>query len=333
MSENPTTAKLSYLDGQQQVTAEGPAADVLETGLKKTLDTVVDNWDSIAPYVNTEGINLDRMADFMEGQGLRHCPMVFLDDAGYNALVDQVPKSERAIIPDRQFGKRGQYLSIFDLAVVYRSGDIEGEHGPETSEAAGIHEAAHGSGLNVTELELKDGAIITKHLRTGFATSELQPDGSFVNRGAFLDEAFADLVRGTYVHKALNRPHGFAPDLESVQALAGSEAWPTKYATSVDGEVRLIGTVPSIAAYGLELLLAHTPALAETLLQARRSVAALEEMYRVIDQISPGLVEHLENLTYTIEDFVKGANRIQAAVGDDIVKGYDQDYTAQLFGL
>lgn len=287
---------------------------------REVMDKMPDAWAELRAKIletipnRTEGLDTERVNSFMSSLGL--------SANEYRVLYDEdIPRLRELLQPSGMDGlasftglKSGVFLQHINLAFIKRQSEVEQVNGLVYTEGMIIHELAHQSGYMPLHVKTERGFNTP---RVGFGT---------LRTGAFLEEGFADLLRGKYLTQAT------MPDNVKQQILA---KFRLAEDTPLDKEVRLTKeikgeyfrffyrvpirhlflsssgetqTVASgIAAGGLELLCQKDPGLFDALLAARGGdIERLREIPKRINAISPGLYPVLQNLQYSEDDFIRG---------------------------
>jgi len=248
---------------------------------------------------NTEGLDLDRVAAFTGRLGLRETLTVHLEKA-LKGTVAQLLNG-----PDAPYSENlaGAYVSKIDTCIVYRNQTYEALNGPEYIDCLTVHEKAHGS--------LKS------------------------SMGGFLEEGFADHIRGRYVVEELGLPQGLADmptDMTDYSTNAFGKASPKLLIPScyfvrtldhLDHKDSAAASsfpsiaVTSIAGAAIDSLVEKDPALGAALIEARRSEEGLQEVIDRINAIHPGLYVALRYDYNNYADYPYGLQLVRAAVGKD----------------
>lgn len=281
-------------------------------------------------YTQPPDIITDRIGSFCKRMGLSEHDVYYLYPENRRAFEEAVS----SIAPPEDTPEwQGEYNGVTDTARVHRDKQLESENGVQLTESFGVHEVAHASGgsnlrVNFRESDVRSD-ISNLVLRSGFSISRAGMEG-LEKRNIFLEEGFAELMRGLYVHKFLNRPNGFGAETASRNE-AFSEL-PRKYDITNKGEVSPFGA-SSLAAYAVELLIMADPSIASSIVAARYSGAALRDLYQKINAIDKHLVGNLRKLSYSSQDFGKGLGCVAMACGPGVRNEYSQDKIAATFGF
>ena len=228
---------------------------------------------------NTEGLSLDRVAAFTGRLGLQETMTVHLERE-LDHTVDQLLCGTRAPI---SANVGGIYARRIDTAIVYRNPELEELNGPEYIDSLTVHEKAHGSSKQRT--------------------------------GGFLEEGFADHIRGRYIVEELGLPQGLADmpaDMTDFSTNAFGKASPKLpipshyFVRTFDHKNSAAASsfpgiaVSSFAGAAIDALVEKDPALGAALIEARRSEESLQEVIDRINAIRSGLYVALRD-NYNIE--------------------------------
>jgi hypothetical protein len=241
-----------------------------------------------------EGINTERVDQFLHDQGLQTKPSLLLNPEDVPGLHDAMVDVGfdhphiRCLRGTKTAGEvtlEGVYLELLGTVLMVRSPEMEAVYGSNFSEQLLAHEKAHSSEDDgpVVYRKTQEGRIIFAAVRGGqFVPKRSEPDvDSF--RGTFLEEAFAERVAARYTAEELSLP-------ASTHTLA------------------------SVAAHGIDLIARVEPAIDDALIQARTSIEGKREVAQIINSVRPGLYMELCKLQYNDTDFSFGLQSIQAAL-------------------
>lgn len=255
---------------------------------------------------NEKGIDMQRVKSFIEKLGLRVSTCIAIDADDVASLELLAREHNMPVQKDDE----GAYIEGADLAFVVRKPILEELNGVGYTEATAVHELSHAAGRpmisqngdkNSQQKLARVGSVLLNH-----------------NEGNFYEEAFAQLNAQGYISDVLGLENGFANEHDSVTVgfADGTELeMPGKYLIS-DGENRCRISAPSLAAYGIELLVQKDPQIRNALLESRKSVEGLRELARRIDALQPGLYVRLRKLPYSRQDFVNGVRYITEALSN-----------------
>jgi hypothetical protein len=177
------------------------------------------------------------------------------------------------------------------------------------------HEFAHGSSA-YSNCVIADSRVLMPRVGLSVGTHFSK------NKGTFLEEAFADMVRGEYAKNFMPNPsrdslikQSRRPELGLDSEIKISTGYadifiPSKYLFSSEENEKISYIYSSFAAYGLELLCKENPFLFSAIVKSRSDIESLRSVPKIIDNAYPGLYSELNKLRYEEEDFVKGLGLI-----------------------
>lgn len=251
---------------------------------------------------NLTGLDIQKTNDFLESYGIPSSDIYVFDRnqiKHFASIVGLGGSDSTWGINDRRLG----------VTAIFRDPVLEANNGPGFTEGIIIHESTHNTGeTGQTILVEEDGSRILLPLRLGQSF-----DNEFGIHGNFYEEALAEFMSYLYTRDALGLPEGFG--FSGVYNHTGGIALPGKY-THIDmGGNNATDSVydlmaPSMAAYGLELLLMKSPELFPLLLNSRDSIDDRKKFISQLNQLSPGLYRELRSLPYTEEGFGEGIKLI-----------------------
>lgn len=245
------------------------------------------------------GIDTARATAFIQSLGLRVVPTIYIPEARVEEFADALQETiggAEKIRPQ----EGGKYEPTIDRSFIFRNRANEEANGPEATEAAGVHENAHGSSgydtLSVRVTEDDGDVLLVPHTpRIGFAAN-LDKGTYGIVRGTFLEEGWADHIRGRYIAEVLGKPNGLAdyPSEEYISVYNdGSRVpLPSRYLERAQGDAGGSELYIRDAAWGaaaIDLLVQRDPALEQALIEARTSVAGLREVVGRMNTIHPRL--------------------------------------------
>lgn len=281
-------------------------------------------------YTQPPDIITDRIGAFCKRMGLPEHDVYYLYPEERQAFEEAVSSLTP---PEASPEWQGEYSGVTDTAKVHRDKKLESENGVQLTESFGVHEVAHASGGSNLRVNFRESGVRSDIsnlvLKSGFSISRAGIEG-IEKRNIFLEEGFAELMRGLYVHKFLNRPNGFGSEI-AIRNEAFSEL-PRKYDITNQGEASPMGA-SSLAAYAVELLIMTNPSIASSIIEARNSPSALRALYQKINSIDKNLVGNLRKLSYNSQDFGKGLGSVAEACGPGVRNEYSQDKIAATFGF
>ena len=277
-----------------------------------------------------EGLDLERVKNFLKDWGLEMKDVLVFDPKDFPKILEVLKNSgfDSALKRDWNENFLGTFIPEFDLAFLERSEELEKASGITHTESVLVHELAHASSMFgglIIEHGGETGEISIGTPRVGFGLRSPEKE-----QGYFLEEGFAEMVRGNYIEK-------FAMEEEREKlrkALSGNsdtgifnknkvkvtnkktgEAFnlPLKYFfLCPDGEVKM--GLSSLAGFGLEVLCEQKPLLKKQLAAGRKNINELREIPKLINNIKRGLYVRLRPLQYTADDFFSGLSYIKEAV-------------------
>ncbi len=256
-----------------------------------------------------EGVDHKRVMDYIENLGLRAVDLIVVDQSGEERIQQILGNyPETKVGSCREFS--GIYIGPADIVVVNRSRAMEEDGEFSFTEGLAVHELAHASGGFKNK-------VLTGQVRYGFKRNSEGAD----LRGGFLEEAFADLIRGKYMsefqkewigRKALSmRRDNLEPD--SVIKVGNEIEIPVKYGNfSEERGVKTINFLSSsLAGYCLELLCNKNPNLFSALLKARNDFNHLYRVKEILDYLSENLFDELDKLGSGVGDIIKAYKLIK----------------------
>jgi len=283
-------------------------------------EKILENFES-----KTDGLDIGRVKDFMKEQNLPIKDFIFLDNENKKEvsdfLIKTIPKfGEKLADFLRKEDTGAFYVPCLDIIFAKRNSVLEEINGTETTEGELIHELGH-AGNDYDIFNQKNSGI--SRGRTGFLVRNCS-DQKY--RGKFLEEGFADLLRGKYMEQNLALPvkekieervRTFLDKAKKTIRVPSSHTEHfdvgIKYATlSENGSIYLSSS--AIAATALEMLIAHRPQLEEILCRARNDLDYLREIPKILNEIKPGLYEEIQKCDYSDEEIARVQNIIKEAI-------------------
>jgi hypothetical protein len=282
-------------------------------------EKILENFES-----KTDGLDIERVKDFMKERGLPITDFVIFDDEDLSDLQDLFGDKK---IPFEWISKYDAlYLPGYNLVFVHRRRELEKINGTVYTEGQFVHEEGHAAG-NPEYFKIKNRFA---RPRSGFG---LNRDGENY-WGQFLEEGFADMLRGEYMKKNLPSEHKekILKELENkkipvhsgaihndVSGVENKTSSKFTYDVSIkylhiNEKTNLDYRTPSVAATGLEMLCEKQPKLKEVLFEARTDIEKLREIPRLINEIKPGLYLEIQKCLRTYEDFSRVQNIIKEAI-------------------
>jgi hypothetical protein len=257
------------------------------------------------------GLDLASVDTFIVGLGLRTVGRIVVGETDEKKSRQRL--REMGVIGQEEGNFAGFYHSVAELAIVFRHKKHERKNGPGFTESLVVHEQAHGSSTfnsHSMQVQVDERSINYAQFRMG------QVVISGGQRNIFLEEAFADAVRGKYVREVLDKPGGFAgveSELDTYKAEAGDELPILPEFSMRDKRGRKVYIMNALAGSALEFMAQNDPGLWPALLEARSSVEGLREVARRIETIEPGLYTKLSRLTLSRADFEEGLRLVADA--------------------
>ncbi len=267
---------------------------------KEARENILKNFES-----KTDGLDIERVSEFLWSLDLPVSEFVFFNDEDLPEL-DNLCKDLFDLKNSFANGVQGSYLSELDIIFV-RKGAVEEKNIDSVSlEGVLVHEQAHASNTYEDYSEIENAVW---RPRCGFVL----PCTKFP-WGSFLEEGFADLLRGEYSSQNIsdrekeknilkekeieNSPH--IPYRISRKYFYNDEE--SRSAGNPDG---IVWSGSSIAATGLEMLCEKEPKLRQTLIESRSDIEKLREIPRLINAIKPGLYLEIQKCAYSEDEFAR----------------------------
>ncbi|MGV9002132.1 MAG: hypothetical protein ACOH18_04245 [Candidatus Saccharimonadaceae bacterium] len=261
-----------------------------------------------------EGINLERVDIFRRSMGIAKKPILILssEDFKHASELGAGSSSETTV--------SGEYLPVPDVIIMKDDPEQQALNGPELLESLIVHEIAHshqsfhemqatiGRRKRLFRRDFMDVAVQTA--RFGFVVN----DSHEATHGDFLEEAYAEYVRGQYVVNILGRDNGFVePTGEVFDPL-------NKYRLKVakpDGSIGVAMPLGALPALLLETLFKRTPELIDKFEQARHSAEGLKNLIKSLDGIDPGLYKRLRDIDIHSEAFTRQTINVISSLADN----------------
>ncbi len=269
-------------------------------------EKILENFES-----KTDGLDIERASEFMWSQNLPVSEFVFFDEEDALKLQELFGNTYTvAHVPG------GTYLMELDLILIRRERDLEKFNDSTFEEGKLIHEMVHaGNSYD----EYVEGEKYPLRPRSGFVLVETRKETPW---GWFLEEGFADMMRGEYVGK--NRKVQIPEkELEEKEKKSLYEGVSSKYvfmlpekenALIKDGSVHIGFIQSSIAAVGLEMLCEKEPKLRQVLIESRSDIEKLREIPKLINAIKPGLYMEIQKCAYQAKEFARVQKIIKEAI-------------------
>jgi hypothetical protein len=249
---------------------------------------------------------------YLSSLGLRVATMATVDESRREE-VNRV-MAEKTGMSD-SFMNMGGYNTYIDMGFIFRNPEWEALNGPAITDSVRVHEGAHGSSHYRTIRQIQDdGGTGPTVARNGLVVKNT--DG--VRIGTFLEEAWAEHVRGRYIAEDLGKPGGFADwqtdIIKMVDPRDGAILFvPAQYARNA----RLAPVEVSDASHAgaaFDYLVQRDPGLEAAAIEARHSVEGLREVAGRLNRIDDGLYVRLRRPRFE-HDFLAGLKHVQAVLG------------------
>jgi len=270
----------------------------------------------------SEGLDIERAREFIRSKKLPVRDFVIIEDED----IPQLQKLFRGLYDMNRFigGKvKGAYISELDLIIVHRDRTMEKQNGSMETEGNLVHELAHGGHAYSQYAETTDSLF---RPRSGFNLPYNQENQGFA-WGYFLEEGFADMMRGEYSEKNLptEMKEKIQKEFENEEIEVNRDAVSEHFSgIDIEIDVKYLNLDPegyvsyplsAIAATGLQMLCKKQPKLKEVLIEARTDIEKLREIPRLINEIKPGLYSEIQkNALYNKADFARVQNIIKEAI-------------------
>jgi hypothetical protein len=268
---------------------------------------------------NFEGLDMDRVYNFFDKFGLHKASLVVINKKQKHELMEFMQNATGAEANEREH--LGYYKSLLDTAFIFRDDILEQDNGAEFTESIIVHELAHGSSEHMDISAFVDSStnsLVAERARIGQAMTFPQPANAGVQSttGLFLEEGFADYMRGLYISGELGLPEGFIKNnIRSIKRWRRSEhVMPVlpKYVYKTGEEFSAIPS--SAAATALELLTDKDPRLFPAMLDARKEVDGLRAVAARIDTIEPALYKKLRDNFNHENEFYNGLDYVRSVL-------------------
>lgn len=258
------------------------------------------------------GLDLNRAEDFIRSNGMEVKPYIIIGREDQD-LLNRISGSSGLFrnVNFKEGVGGGIYIPEIDMVVVIRDPEKERLNGVIYTESILVHELAHASSMYrgfIKPFGKDVDAYMTP--RSGYCLPNSNSEW-----GWFLEEGFAELLRGKYKSKYMNRldknklERSFnygeldwddtlqTPDEDNIILPS-----PLKYA-----DLRSNG-VPgnkssSYAAFALELILKRDPEIFPLLCEARKSLPSLRKLAKRLNKVSDGLYLYIQKGPYNMESF------------------------------
>ncbi len=302
------------------------------TEMPETFRLVKENLLREFPKENIEGINTQRVEEFIKKEGLEVKPYIVVEKEDLSRVRD-ICGSTNLLRGALERGYQGIYLAEIDLALVVRERDYEKMNGVIFTERRLIHELSHASSKFQTLVmsETMNDSGITQSFytsRVGFCMPQNKTPW-----GVMFEEGWAEMCATDYfVQHAteddkdrLRKALGFGRlDLEDTIPMRPSSSEenrvlpvPIKYIyLRPDGMPT--SSLPVFAACAIEILCEKNQALSNLLIEARASTDGLRKVAREVGRMAPELYKFLQTSNYSEQDFFERLGVVINKVGGGI---------------
>ncbi len=275
---------------------------------QKLRDEVVSQIPSVE-----DGIEAKKVKAFIQSQGIiMPATLIFLDAEGLGKLqrIFEIYAYRNKWIRDTHFS--GAYFPEIEIAVVNRFRDNRSFNGSAWelwnggifAEGFAVHELAH---AGVTNNKTNLVGINGLSNQTGFKKF-VEGKGE---KGAFLEEGFAEFMRGKFVDTQINSLN--LRKAVSLNLPNGGGRLPAKYGY-MDESGQSCFIKASVAGYALELILGENPQWTAQIVACRQSENPILALKTIFDRKYLGLFQELYNLQETEQDFIQGFKITKAEI-------------------
>jgi len=275
------------------------------------------------PTQEVRGLNTTRVEEYIKKNNLKVKPYVIFEKKDLIELKKIIgeTKLDRSVFDQDKYGL---YIPEIDLVLLMRDPELEEINGPLFTEGLLVHELVHATGSFGNVVITDSNSAYTP--RSGFFLTQNKKPW-----GWFLEEGFADMLRGEYVSQ-----HATDQDLKRMEqslsypSLSFKSTIPLKSSSnpSILSPIPIkylfckpesvMGLISSIAASGVEMLCNANPQLRQRMIEARNSINGLRALTQEIDKIAPGLYPHIQKTDPTMEDSHKCLKYIIEKLHGDI---------------
>jgi hypothetical protein len=289
----------------------------------------------------TDGMNIKRVEDFMKENGLPLLEYIIYDKEDI-LEIDEMLEGLYELDPGMQAG----YVSSFNLIFLKRERENCRLNGNVYDEGKLIHELGHSSTRHA-HYSVNTKTKQAKVTRVGFYLSDVKHTDFVGGKkqevpwGGFLEEGFADMLRGEYIERNMSADIRKKIQEKMKSIAREDDDWQydmnPKYIFidvpnededdwSYDAEPAFIDEFDedettwvnymksAIAATGLEMLCEKIPILRQTLIEARSDIEKLREIPKLLNAIKPGLYMEIQKCDYSDEEFTRVQNIIKDAI-------------------
>lgn len=309
-----------------EVRSLGLDPDEAEPALRG-IASVIDNIKTKhSKYKEYPRVDTRKAQDFLESFDLEVTPPFYLTERQLKKYKHNLGKHVIKKELPREIS--GTYDVYSGSTVVLTKTPVAKESGPKLLESLAVHEMAHSSGDSLMTIDLENYDLYLS--RFGFLPQNES------EKGSFLEEGFAEMMRGLYVDKVLDRRQGFGspPEIRALQKKLQETGFgfPAKYSSIAKGKSHIMLGPSSWAALSMEILIIQNPDLVPTIFEARKSPEKLNEFYASVNSIKPGLVAELANIKQEHDECIRGFEIVTRACRNTLLS-YNEDEIASRFGL
>ncbi|MCK9352087.1 MAG: hypothetical protein WCT49_04170 [Candidatus Paceibacterota bacterium] len=296
------------------------------------LNEMPEEWQNLRARIleyfenKTDGLDIERVNEFVTSEGLSSTDILFIDFEDIRRLSEILRPYGLA----DQFSRStsGVRIPELNLAIVARNPDKEQLNGQIYTEGVAVHESAHGSHKG----SFVEYGCETYVPRLGFALQRSLDDRSVPYSGIFLEEGFAEIMKGEYLEKymsgkekdrlleVLGLPEKTPLSREvtvSFQSKSGEvveTVMPIKY-LYIKSENGVDCSASAPAASALEIAWKKYPELRTAMIESRGDESKLKEIPKIFERISPGLYSKLQKIFKADSyHFSLGSNIIAAKI-------------------
>lgn len=285
----------SYMAGPEQPDHDRPGREV---AARFAADIEASRTPRVDRYLSALGLRVATMATITED---RHDEVdrVLTEITGEDTLTQEM----------------GVYFPYVDMGFIFRDEHLERWNGTDITDSIRVHEGAHGSSRHRLVIPaLPDNPTQYIVPRTGLSVTTM--DG--MRLGDFLEEAWAEHIRGRYIAEELGKPTGFANwGAEYIKTRDPRDGTtlhiPARYASNQGVAVAGISDA-SFAGAAFDRLVQRDPGLEAAAIEARGSVEGLREVAGRLNRIDEGLYQRLQRMPAG-DDMITGLKHVQAVLG------------------
>lgn len=270
---------------------------------------------------NLEGLDINRVYTFLDQLELRRSPLVVINKEQRHELVEFI-NATAGIKIGEEMEPHGVYEPTLDIAFVFRDEEKEKDNGTEFTESIIAHELAHSSSIHTDMSAVMDYSInnlgVTRPRVGQLMTFPSAADPKEATRsGTFLEEGFAEYIRGRYISEILGLPGGLSGlnqrTLDKIKWRDYHLSIPSKYVYR-EGKDQVAIIASSAAGASLELLMEQDPDLLPAMIKARKNVDGLREVTTRVNGIEPGLYKKLRDDFNSEATFYSGLSYVTSVL-------------------